>query len=418
MSSLDPFIIYTVKLAMDFKLKESSAMASEPVPILTMDPIPLDLRYKPTLRKDNVLSLLYHAEEQWTQSCMELSDKQVHIQQAIFLDTLRLLVKAVMPDVTLKRFHEPIWFAAQVLVHHCHIRHLEHTSNALRPLAGQLYHTMYQLRLLLHQALEQQGILSQRYFWSTHFFQTKENTQLLDSFSPLLEAWIRQWSEFESALYEAYVHVVFGEYDLNHFKATRQPGLVSLSLDTCNALTTVLPIVLDRAIQVNTIRVGSIQSLDPEAFLAMPRLAVLAGVTWLAHLTGWRNPKTALPAWIGSHQQTLKQLVHDISELEKLLNRPSEEEHYAFVELYHTLEQSLVQGRHEEKEQNPLEKTIYLNVCQVADSIVSSAYAQSFTTVLYQLFRQIGMRYDIEFEEEEKEDAIPIEQIVLDLAIL
>lgn len=521
---LDPFIIYTVKLAMDFKSVEPTT----PIPtrstkpfekntmiqedteksaaqhqdnftnpmfpetmarIMTIKSFPLKSGEKaPKLRRDNVLSLLYHADEQWLNSSLDLSKvvihgdekgiqyavEHVHHQQRIYLDTLHLLHKAVFPNEPHRRFNEPIWFAAQVLHSQCQIRHLEYFTGIISPLATKVYESMEQIRSVTRRLLSKQQVLRQQYqqqqtsfisslfssfiastnssypgsgFNSTDkgFYDSKEHQAFLRKLEPYLVALSYHWAAFERTLYECYVHTVFGKYHTNVIMEEQQKS-TSLCQEILQQqqqqqlpnelfhdhFTQLLPIILERAINLQIIDIQSIQSLDPIAFVAVPRLAILAGVTWLAHLTGWRNKKALcsssnLPVWIKSHLENLNRITLALDQLEiQLLKNQSEDAHHSFVQRYQKLEQALVSGRSMKQEQQDddknnddiceqLEKEIFLDICAVADSVLSSNRAQAFTIVLCHLFRHFGLQYDIEFEE--SEDAVPLDQTVLDLAI-
>jgi hypothetical protein len=113
------------------------------------------------------------------------------------------------------------------------------------------------------------------------------------------------------------------------------------------------------------------------------------------------------------HEKTIKDLSMALDQLElQLLKTKSEDAHHAFVKTYQDLEFALVHGYGEHMQNT---KAIYLAICNVADAVLSSHRAQSFNVVLYHLFKHVGLQYDIEFEDEQ--DAMPLEQTILDLAI-
>lgn len=375
-------------------------------------------------------------DEQWVNTTLELNqiiklNKQssyqyaidhVHRQQRIFLDTCHILYKNLTD--TPKKFNEPIWFAAQVLHWQCQVRHLEQFTGLLRPFASTLWVAMEQLRGAIHRLIQKQhqhqhqhtGFLSSL-FLSTNlssFYSSQENYGLLQSLVPYLTAFEQHWCTFERNLYECYVKAVFGKHDTDLLQHNSSHN-ISLSPTLFNdSLTQSLPLALDRAIDRHLLDIGAIQTLDPIAFVALPRLVILAGVTWLAHVTGWRSNNIAsckLPVWIQMHKETLNRIASAFTELEtQLLQTSSKEKHHSFVQTYHTLEKALVDGCDDANI-----KPIYLDICMIADSVLSSHMAQSFTMVLCHLFRHVGLQYDIEFEEED--DAVPIEQTLLDLAI-
>lgn len=355
-----------------------------------------------------------------------------------------MLQKAVFSNDSQKRLNEPIWFAAQVLNNKCQIRHLEYFTDIIAPLATKLVESMDHIRLVTRRLLQKQQAMKQKQLESSSFFHalfsnsnqsdttfynSNQHKDLLKRLEPYLVELLYNWTTFEKTLYECYVHTVFGKYHTNLIMEEQQKS-------TCNEImqqqqqlpyelfhdefTQLLPIVLERAINLHIIDIQSIQSLDPIAFVAVPRLAILAGVTWLTHLTGWRNKISSLPIWIKSHVETLNRITSALDTLEiQLLKNQSEDAHHSFVQIYQRLEQALVSGRSMIQDTNDpcqqLEKEIYLDICNIADSILSSDHTQAFTVVLCHLFRYFGTQYDIEFEE--SEDAVPLEHTILDLAI-
>ncbi|KAI8994755.1 hypothetical protein BDB01DRAFT_773964 [Pilobolus umbonatus] len=476
MPQLDPFIIYTVKLAMDYKSLEqykstnmietnnenSNILYPEAMSrIMTIKTWShLNEGHTPKLSKDNILSLLYYADKQWVKSTIDLNkmiDKNnqdthpvedavehVHRQQQIYFDTLHLLHNIVLPNKTQPRFNEPIWFAAQVLHSQCQIRHLESFTDQLYPLASYLYESLDNLRVKILCVVQQQqhelSHLSKKnknesLFRSimssiSNIYKNKDTnpSQLLSILTPHLTVFLRHWIRFEKALYECYVQTVFGKrhrclivernnpkQSISHremqFNKIQNNLPAQLFHDT---FTQLLPLTLERAINLNIISVGVIQSLDPIGFVAIPRLAILAGVTWLSHLTGWRRINhDTLPIWLSSQQDHLIKIIHSLNQLESiLLQTPSEDAPHTFVKTYHSLEQALVSGRSDGSPD--LEKDIFIYICTMADSILTSIHAQSFNVVLWHLFKHFGLQFDNDMEEE---DAVLIEECIMRLSI-
>ncbi|KAI7908189.1 uncharacterized protein BX663DRAFT_557349 [Cokeromyces recurvatus] len=515
MSQLDPFIVYTVKLAMDFKSSTATTSPFTTVDtkncvhpqddpnhplfpetiarILSIKSSSFNLGKKaPKLIKENILSLLYHADEQWIQSIKELSNintsienavNHVHYQQCIFFDTLYILQKTMFNTTqssvismnhllsSPKRFNESIWFAAQVLYHDCQIRHLEYFTDVLQPLAIQLYKAVEGLRFQLYDTLVKQNEIKKRYdetkslyrnmtkrfsIWGlfnttstppiiASFYKSKEHIQFLQTElgSAMLNL-IDHWTQFENKLYACYVHAVFGDehHMLQQEREKERVNIILPNLVISNSFyhhdtfTQLLPFTLERAIKQDIIDITMIQSFDPIAFVALPRLAILAGVTWLSHLTGWRsyhstnkkNFEWGAPEWIQSHHDTMDSIKTALLRLEiELLKSQSEDSHHTFVKIYQRLEKALVYGQEqkqrkeeEEDEIDLLEKEIYLDICLVADSLLSNHYSQSFNIILCQLFKYIGSHYEIDLmgqEEEPVVDAQPLELTLLELAI-
>ncbi|KAI9482895.1 MAG: hypothetical protein EXX96DRAFT_123922 [Benjaminiella poitrasii] len=477
MSHLDPFIVYTVKLAMDFKFQPSTldnrqrpSTINQPqddpnhplfpemiMRILSVNPLLLKMSERtPKLKEENVLALLYHTDKNWIQSVKELSRaiqsnksnstikinyalNNVHHQQSIFLDTLYVLRKAIMSSsdhrlsssITLasdssiieaspKRFNESIWFAAQVLHHHGKLRHLEHFTEQLRPFASKLYETLEQFRLQLRGTLRRQRNVMGRYkkksslihrntkrfsVWSifsahslqpsnTMFYDTVHHQQFLhDELEPFMATLIQHWSQFENRLYTSYVHTVFGRHHDGIQPIVTKQDFISSRLPHSiyhDSFTQLLPLTLNRALTRGILDLHMIRNLDPIAFVALPRLAILAGITWLSHLTGWRRQRrVALPQWIQPHKETMECISSALTRLElQLLRAPSEVAHHTFVRTYQRLETALVHGQ--QRNDSVLEKEVYLDICLVTDSILSNHHSQLFNVILSQLFKHVG----------------------------
>ncbi|KAI7903897.1 uncharacterized protein BX663DRAFT_485392 [Cokeromyces recurvatus] len=340
-----------------------------------------------------------------------------------------------------KKFNESIWFAAQVLHHHGQVRHLEYFTKVLKPFASKLYDAVEQFRFQLRDTIRRQRIVKRRYqkrslllfrntkrfsMWSlftinslpsssftqtqtTLFYETVQHQQFLrDELEPSLSNLLYYWTQFENKLYACYVHIVFGKYHVDHIHETTiaiakeeektiSPVSSSSSLSTFpsaiyhDTFTQLLPPTLERSLKLDIININMIQTLDPAAFVALPRLAILSGMTWLSHLTGWRRHYHVLPQWIQPHKETMECIMSAMIRLEaKFLKAPSEDAHYTFVKTYQRLERALVHGQQPTDILLTLEKEIYLDICLVADSILSNHYSQSFNAILYQLFKHVG----------------------------
>ncbi|KAG0745729.1 hypothetical protein G6F57_007100 [Rhizopus arrhizus] len=378
--------------------------------ILTIKSWPTIQFDKPKLSKGNLLSLLYHADEQWLRSTQELYQSstkskvdQVHRQQRIYLDMLHLIQASFYPHQQhQKRYHEPILFAAQVLYHQCQLRNLEAFSDTLRPLAIQLYDALESVRYKMYKILQDQQQPPFLFFFLNPSSNTAEN---LDELRIPLRLFQSSWCQFEEMLYHCYVHTVFGRHStlvLTHPNSSHLPTWLDAAC-LHDSFTQLMPLTLERAVEQGLIDDGSIGSFEPLAFIALPRLTLLAGVTWLSHLCDWKN-KACLPIWIKSHATTVQRVMDTIDQLTRNLTaRSSEEAHLAFVENYRSLEHALVSGHNGTLQK--IEKRLYLDICTVADSILASSHAQAFSNVLSQLFKS-------------EQDAVPIiEQTILDLSI-
>jgi hypothetical protein len=317
----------------------------------------------------------------------------VHQQQRVYLDTLHLLHKSILPDHSHKRFNEPIWFAAQVLYHQCHIRHLESFTELITPFAIQLVEALECVRQVTHSQCVQRtpSFSFVLLFASPSYMKTPCRTTL----EPILFKFYQCWVQFEKILYQCYICAVFGSDATVSLKQALPENIKSPLPDVLfhDSFTQLLPMALDRAIQQNVITMGAIQTLDPNMFVAIPRLTLLAGMTWLSHLTGWRRTETVLPMWIQTHEATVHRIAFNLDILEKsILEAGSQEAHLDFVSTFTCLEHTLVSGISEQN-MSELEKTIYLDVCSVADAILTSSHAQSFNAILYHLFRYYGLDY-------------------------
>jgi hypothetical protein len=229
---------------------------------------------------------------------------------------------------------------------------------------------------------------------------------------PALTQFSKCWAQFEDTLYDCYVNTVFGN-------TTPKPIPLEIKSPLPQALfqdsfTQLLPLALERAIQQNAIDVNLILTLDPVAFIAVPRLALLAGMTWLSHMTGWRNQnKHGLPIWIQTNSILLEKIAQslDLLEFQLLQTKSDETSHLNFVQVFSNLEKSFIMGKTEEM--SGLERCIFLDICKVADNILSSVHARAFSNILYHLFSHFGIEYDQDYDQ----DAVPLESTVMDLAV-
>ncbi|KAI9275973.1 hypothetical protein BY458DRAFT_532948 [Sporodiniella umbellata] len=420
MPRLDPFIVYTIRLVMENMTSEAGNTkkdhsATATAQILSLKSWPSIRFERPALKAGNFISLLYHADEQWLMSTQELkylSEKediktkkvewQVHQQQRIYLDTLHLIQASASPGQHAKRYHEPIWFAAQVIHHQYHIRNLERFSEILKPFADQLYQALENVRLKMRRMLEKRPDVSFFSFLSRSKTEEKEELIKLD-----LDAFETSWCHFEDALYDCYVHTVFENHA--HLFLTQNTAVFPKPVlhDVFNdPFTQLLPLTLERVLDHGLLDVQSIQCSEPLALIAIPRLAILAGVTWLSHFTQWRNQPT-LPVWIRHRATSLQRIIEAVDSLSSsLLKAP-----LAYVERYQSLEQALVFGSPQQ------DAHIYLDICSIADSILVGPQAQAFSSVLGLLFRcYINESLDDHVFQAEQ-DAIPIEQTLFNLAI-
>jgi hypothetical protein len=339
----------------------------------------------------------------------------VHRQQRIYLDTLLLLHKSILPDQCRKRFNEPIFFAAQVIYRQCHIRHLESYTDFIYPKAIQLIEALECVRHITKSQYvlqEKSGAFSFSSLFSSSssswYMKVPDRTVL----EPALTQFSKCWAQFEDTLYDCYVNTVFGN-------TTPKPIPLEIKSPLPQALfqdsfTQLLPLALERAIQQNAIDVNLILTLDPVAFIAVPRLALLAGMTWLSHMTGWRNQnKHGLPIWIQTNSILLEKITQslDLLEFQLLQTKSDETSHLNFVQVFSNLEKSFIMGKTEEM--SGLERCIFLDICKVADNILSSVHARAFSNILYHLFSHFGIEYDQDYDQ----DAVPLESTVIDLAI-
>lgn len=303
---------------------------------------------------------------------------EMHRAQRILLDTLHVLHKGALctnnnnTTTTTRRFQEGVVFASQVLHHGYYIRHLDsNEQRALRPLADHLYTKLQQVRHLARaQAL---AYLTN----PTHLLITRLNELM------------NHYDTFESALYASYSRAVFGDSKTTLWQNANQPLMTNNSNNAlpaelfCDALTQLLPMSLDRALAQKLVTLDMLQDLDPVAFIAMPRLAVLAGTTWLSHISQWRkhHQHPCLVAWFntgGIRHDMVTRLLNAIEQLESTTS-PA-----AFMEHHLRIEHALVYGWDDQP--TSLESTIYTHVCAIADGLRSGNNARSFNMVLRHLF--------------------------------
>ncbi|CAO3692813.1 unnamed protein product [Rhizopus stolonifer] len=416
MARLDPFIIYTIRLVMekmsnDTRHTKKAYSATTIAQIMSIQAWPEIQFDKPSLKIDHLMSLLYHADEQWLTSSRELkrladygstkikgAEEQVHRQQRIYLDTLHLIQASMNPEFQ-KRYHEPIWFAAQVIHHQCHIRNLEQFSQSLSPYADQLYQALEDVRLRMRRILQKRPEAS---FFS---FLSRAKTDDLTGLD--LGSFESAWCQFEDVLYDCYVNIVFESHApalLSQKRITDLPRPV-LNERFHDPFTQLLPLTLERALERGLFDEQSVQCCEPMVLIALPRLAVLAGMTWLSHLTHWRT-QSAFPVWIRPHATCLERVISTLESLESGLPKKP----LVFVKRYQQLEHALVWGNQEQ------DTDLYLDICTIADSILAGPQAQAFSSVLGLLFR-CYVNETLEYVFQGEQDAIPLEQTVLDLAI-
>lgn len=394
-----------------------------------------------------ILYLFYTLDEHWISSIRQLLNgggtadlDRIHSQQRIYLDTLHLLHKAIK-NIETKQFNEPVWFAAQVLYRQYQIKHLEAFTNDLLPLATNLCRSMQQLRTSIYQACQKQfqlkiyhsskkqqkqqnfSFLHSFLFGSSHhiqqaqnFYASKDNLELVSSIEPVFDNFLQEWCIFENTLYKCYIQAVFGN---QYYLKTLEPKPIHNILTTlpydmmcCDTLTRLLPLTLNRAIfHRHLLDIQDIQSMDPTAFIALPRLAILAGLTWLSHVTRWRDEDRQLPCWVDAPSKLLSSLVDKVSRFEsQFLSSKSYESHQMFVMNYHKLEYGLTHGM---ASSSALEKNIYIDICSISDSILSSPKAKSFNRILCCLFKQFDNQQKDIFELNDLEDAVFIQQAIL-----
>ncbi|CAO3671203.1 unnamed protein product [Rhizopus stolonifer] len=298
---------------------------------------------KPKLKKDNVLSLLYHADEQWMASSKALQKdsteqavESVHLQQHIYLDTLYLLQKSLCNQY--RRYAEPIYFSAQVLYHGCQVSHLEPFTDHLRPHASRLVSTLEQIRCTMYRLLERR---QHELFFLAFLSQPKDNTA--QELIPYLEQFLEHWDTFEQALLNAYMDTVFGSQHPSPMILHR-PRKPLLHESFQDQFTQLLPLTLERAIDSGLLELAAVSSFEPLIFVALPRLTILAGVSWLNPMTEWRGQQGKLPFWIQSHVKCLENIIIGLGQLEQQLLTENVESHLDFVDQYRGLENALVSG--------------------------------------------------------------------------
>ncbi|KAI8147158.1 hypothetical protein BJV82DRAFT_575903 [Fennellomyces sp. T-0311] len=381
---MDSLALYTIRLAVNQPSKPTVCLAS-PIPatvfqIKTWPMRPGDT--VPKLRRTNLLSLLYHADEQWSDSVRQVSDRStktidnVHRQQMIYLDTLLLLHKAIGANERRSRLQEAVLFAAQVLHHDHHVRCLEPCTQELKPMADKLYLALETLRKVSRaQALQP----TRASMLATHLLQTR-----LDDF-------IHHWDRFEAALYECYSQQVFGTRqnigDQSRISVPVQQHALPQELFS-DSFTRLLPMTLHRALSHAYITLPMVQDLDPIAFIAVPRLALLSGMLHFSHVSEWRR-NDHYSVWFQSQATAMQRLRDEIVALEEETRQQSSHEGYtAFVRDWMALEQALVRGWHTELPASY--RRIYLSVCTIADALLANQSARSFTVILRHLFNSFS----------------------------
>ncbi|KAI7848746.1 hypothetical protein BDC45DRAFT_449818 [Circinella umbellata] len=345
----------------------------------------------PKLRRDNILSLLYHADEQWLDSISQLSNEKknfdtVHRQQMIYVDLLILLhknrVSSSKQRQERKRLQEPILFAAQILYNNNHLRHLKEFTQELKPFATRVILSLEFLRKVIHGQAVQSTPVS---LLESHLLQTR-----LDDF-------LTQWDQFELLLYQCYSRVVFGTIPSSHVISssstnnqiikTYRPLPQELFSDS---LTRLLPMTLHRALSHQMIHPSMIHNLDPILFIAVPRLTVLSGMVYLNNVSGWRKPNNNYSVWFQSQMDRMQDLKDQINVLEEktILSHQEETRFSTFVQNWTLLEHALVNGWQQEHDFDlPITfRPIYISICNIADTLLADENAKSFIVILRHLF--------------------------------
>lgn len=309
---------------------------------------------------------LYEIDEQWLESIAIVQQKKggdrrqavdsVHRQQRIFLDALMLLGGYEY------RFQEPVLFAAQVV--HAQqpyqIRHLakEH-MDTLQPLADALCESLNVLRYDLRSK-------------TVH----KNNKRELGSWPRFCTA----WQEFERALYTCYEKIVFGELlptPCSPPVRRRSDNALLPPELFCDSFTQLLPIALDRLLTRPLLSLETLHDLDPIVFIAIPRVAILAGLTWLSHRSKWRRRNRRQTfGWF-----ELDSLVNATQDLEQQQSPKGQ------VQSLLAVEHALVHGWDQRQKQE--ERVLYTEICRVADSLWAYPYAGSLTVMVRHLVASV-----------------------------
>ncbi|KAI9313349.1 hypothetical protein BX666DRAFT_1975660 [Dichotomocladium elegans] len=400
---MDPLVLYVVKRTVaaqhdEESLVPSSSSSATPIHIFKVDTWPLLPGDRvPKLRKENLLSLVFHAEEQWLESVRQSDDDNpetidaIHRQQQIFLAALSMLHKSVSPNN--RRFPESVWFTCQVLSREYHVKYLESMTPILRPPAHALYGAMRAARQCVRELA-----LARK---SAH----------PDELPTVLDQLVEAWNRFESLLYKSYGGVLLGITDEDQIMLSRdshalmqqdkqseqQPRFLPPEFFG-DAFTQLLPLTLDRSLSRPQNRPlitrNMLEDLEPNVFLAVPRLSILAGMTWLSHLSGWRRRRGSTGfednhnPWLSQstkQQEAFDQLRCSCERLEMSLPPKT------FLERYTQLEDALVQGRTtiwspSEGDEDGLMSTVYQTTCVVADTLLTGSHTRSFVLVLRHLF--------------------------------
>ncbi|KAI8376145.1 uncharacterized protein BYT42DRAFT_573575 [Radiomyces spectabilis] len=393
---MDPFLLYALRQAMNSSVSEPCQLSSFSTEMETVcqifgdtisDTASDDHPCVP-LTKAEILSLVYHADMQWVDAVRMLKQTDtkinldhtihcIHQQQRIYLDTLHLLQKALGFEPM--RLRETVLFASQSLRAGHRIRHLESTARDVIDHARRLCEALETSRGMLRRL----AVLSHRL--TDH----KSNT-IRTSLLHLLA----QWKAFEELLYQRYVQRVFGHLQLSHDVVSPigyDRDSVSLPREMfCDAFTSLLPTVLDRALAVRLLSASDVQDFDPKIFIALPRLAVLAGVTWLAHRSGWRGSSLHKHlAWFPGRRDDFHALVRHVDRLEDdtIRSSISTSQRYRYLSIVSGLERALVSPSSRDSSDHSSEQPIFILICALADSILSNAHnARPLNMILKHLF--------------------------------
>lgn len=309
--------------------------------------------------------------------------ESVHRQQRLFLDTVALVYRALVGSI--RGFSEPVWFAAQVLHSQCQIRHLEDYSAVLEPLATELVSSMDNLR-------------------HTGFYAAQDRQPMSVLYAPLRHM-ACAWRRFEDKLYRCYMLQVFDEEMLCQLLKQQRAQLSSPSPPLppmhiplhsfarelfSDSFTQLLPITLERALCTGMISADAVCQLDAGLFIVLPRLAVLAGMTWLSAQSQWMSNRN-YPVWFRSVEPQMSTLAELVSALENDIHHPSSSPS-VYLNTQWALERAIVTGQADETLHTDVERAIYRNNCTVADSLLTGKSVRPISMVLSYLFRHFGQQ--------------------------
>lgn len=319
---------------------------------------------------------------------------RIHQAQRILLDTINVIYitmpdshkssrsyRAILPDAERHElaaigFSEPILFTAQALTRGYVVRGLEIYTSTLRGPAEQLCATFEALRFVFRQnALANEKARGRCLFWNRVTTTTAPEPSYRALWS-VLSDFDRAWAAFESKICECHMASMSGARSFTRQTDVRADrNTMKLEpLAEHDMFVTLLSETMLRALERGYVSRDQVARCDPAVIVAVPRLAVVAGLVWMPDMfqvadenadgrrSGFR--------WFSNHLERLRTIQCAIQAL-----GDSE------IELLEWLLAGSGDQATAEKRDAFIQR-IFTDVCVVADALQSGPRAKEFLDVL------------------------------------